>query len=197
MPSAGAQAYSRGLEVVPLFRGDGSPSNRTKSPGSRQLYSLPSDILIHPAVWPQYMGRKVGSVSAPAVLGRGGQLGAMSLPPSNTMWPGPRPTSLPSGILVHRAVWPQQTLAENWGVCPFGGANGYPFWGRRAVSPSNTVLPLSRPTSVPSFILIHPIVWPQYTNVSSRQTGRQSDSWANRCTNGRKKIHAGNENITH
>jgi len=26
-----------------------------------------------------------------------------------------RPTSIPSGILVHPAVWPQQTLAENWG----------------------------------------------------------------------------------
>ena len=27
--------------------------------------------------------------------------------PSNTMSPGPRPTSLPSGILIHPAVWPQ------------------------------------------------------------------------------------------
>jgi len=27
--------------------------------------------------------------------------------PSNTMWPGPRPTSLPSGILIHPTVWPQ------------------------------------------------------------------------------------------
>jgi len=25
----------------------------------------------------------------------------------NTMWPGPRPTSVPSGILIHPAVWPQ------------------------------------------------------------------------------------------
>ena len=29
--------------------------------------------------------------------------------PSNTMWPGPRPTSIPSGILIHPAVWPQYT----------------------------------------------------------------------------------------
>ena len=29
--------------------------------------------------------------------------------PSNTMWPGPRPTSLPSGILLHPTVWPQYT----------------------------------------------------------------------------------------
>jgi len=28
-------------------------------------------------------------------------------------------TYLPSGILVHTAVWPQRTLAENWGLCPF------------------------------------------------------------------------------
>jgi len=26
---------------------------------------------------------------------------------SNTMWPGPRPTSVPSGTLIHLAVWPQ------------------------------------------------------------------------------------------
>jgi len=31
-------------------------------------------------------------------------------------------------------------------------------------------------TSVPSFILIHPTVWPQYTNVTDRQTGQRSDS---------------------
>ena len=27
--------------------------------------------------------------------------------PFNTMWPGPRPTSLPSGILIYPTVWPQ------------------------------------------------------------------------------------------
>jgi len=27
--------------------------------------------------------------------------------PSNTVWPGPRPTSLPSGILIHQTIWPQ------------------------------------------------------------------------------------------
>jgi len=30
----------------------------------------------------------------------------------NTMWPGLRSTSVPSGILIHPAVWPQQTWAE-------------------------------------------------------------------------------------
>ena len=26
--------------------------------------------------------------------------------PSNTMWPGPRSTSVPCGVFVHPAVWP-------------------------------------------------------------------------------------------
>jgi len=33
------------------------------------------------------------------------------------MWPGPRPTFIPSGILIHPAIWIQQVLAENWGGC--------------------------------------------------------------------------------
>ena len=28
---------------------------------------------------------------------------------SNTMWPGLRPTSVPSGILIHPAIWTQYT----------------------------------------------------------------------------------------
>jgi len=36
-------------------------------------------------------------------------------------------------------------------------------------SPSNTMSSRPRPTSVPSGILIHPTVWPQYTNVTDRQ----------------------------
>ena len=43
-------------------------------------------------------------------------------------------------------------------------------------SPSNTVSPGPRPTPVPSSILIHPTVWPQYTNVTDRQTGQRSHS---------------------
>jgi len=27
--------------------------------------------------------------------------------PSNTMWPAPRSNSVPSGVFIHRAVWPQ------------------------------------------------------------------------------------------
>jgi len=27
--------------------------------------------------------------------------------PSNTMWPGPRSTSVPSDVFIHPAIWPQ------------------------------------------------------------------------------------------
>jgi len=40
------------------------------------------------------------------------------------------------------------------------------LWGRGSWSPSNTMWAGSKPTCVPSFILIRPTVWPQYTNVT-------------------------------
>jgi len=79
------------------------------------------------------MGQKLGGLCP-----FGGEGGS----PSNTMWP--RPTFVPSCILVHN------TWAENWGLlCP-------PFWRGGSGSPSNTMSPWPRPTSVPSSILIHP-----------------------------------------
>ena len=92
---------------------------------------------------------------------------------SNTMLPGPRPTYLPSGILIHPAVWPQQTWAENCG----GRGLCAPFLGGGAGSPFNTMWPGPRPTSLPGGIFIYPTVWPQYTNVAGRQdrTDRQTD----------------------
>jgi len=48
------------------------------------------------------MGRKVGPF-------RGG-----GRSPSNTMSPGLKPTSIPSGILIHPAVCPEQTWAKKW-----------------------------------------------------------------------------------
>ena len=74
------------------------------------------------------------------------------------MWFGPKRTSVPSGILTHQAVWPQQTWVKNW------GAVGLPLGGW---VPSNKIWPGPRPTSMLSGILIHPTVWPQYTNVRS------------------------------
>jgi len=57
-----------------------------------------------------------------------------------------------------------------WGLRPLFGEGG-------AGSPSNTIWPWSwpwpRPTCMPSFILIHPTIRPQYTNVTDRQTDRQ------------------------
>jgi len=61
------------------------------------------------------MGRKVGVA---AVLLFWGELG----PHQTQRDHGPRPTSLPSDILIHPAVWPQQTWADNWGLCPFWGS---------------------------------------------------------------------------
>jgi len=42
--------------------------------------------------------------------------------PSHSMSLGRRPTSLPSGTLIHPAIWPQQIRAENWweGLSPSG-----------------------------------------------------------------------------
>ena len=89
--------------------------------------------------------------------------------PFNTKSPGLRPTSIPSGILIHAAIWPQQIWAENWvGAVPFGGAG--------AGFPSNTMWPGPSPTCVPSFILIRPTVWPQCTNVTDRQDRQRTDS---------------------
>jgi len=59
------------------------------------------------------MGRKFVGALLPFWGGGAGSL-------SNTKSRGPRPTSIPSDILIHAAILPQQILAENWGLCPFG-----------------------------------------------------------------------------
>ena len=56
------------------------------------------------------------------------------------------------------------------GLCPFGAA------GRGAGSPSNTMCLGPRPTCTLSFILTHPTVWPQCTNVTDRQHRQRTDS---------------------
>jgi len=43
---------------------------------------------------------KIGEAVVPLWVGGAGS-------PSNTMSLGPRPTSVPSGILIHETVWPQ------------------------------------------------------------------------------------------
>jgi len=46
------------------------------------------------------LGRKVGGGGCCARFAGAGT-------PSNTMWPGPKSTSVPSGVFIHPAVWPQ------------------------------------------------------------------------------------------
>ena len=65
------------------------------------------------------------------------------------MRPGPRSTSVPSGILINSAVWPQQTWAEN------GGYYAH-FLGRGAASQCNTMSSGARPASVPSGMFTDP-----------------------------------------
>jgi len=74
------------------------------------------------------MGRKLGRVLRPL-----GERGAGST--SSTMWPGSRPTSVPSAVLIHPDVWPQWTWAENCGVrlCPlFGEGSLVPIYHKVA-----------------------------------------------------------------
>ena len=47
--------------------------------------------------------------------------------PMNTMWPGSRPTFVPSGILIHPAIWPQQTWPKLGMLCPFLGGSWVPI----------------------------------------------------------------------
>ena len=87
---------------------------------------------------------------APPTLGGAGS-------PSNTMPPGPRSTSVPSGILIHPAVWPQH--------------------GEGELGPHLATCPGPRPTCMQSFNLMHlATVWPTptlQTGQTDRQTVRQ------------------------
>jgi len=95
------------------------------------------------------MDRKVGA-AVPLFGGAGS-------PSNNVVWA--ESIFVPSGILIHLAVWPQQTWAENWELCPFWGGAG---------SPSNT-RPGPSPTSTPNGILIHQ---PFGQNTPTSQTGQ-------------------------
>ena len=66
---------------------------------------------------------------------------------SNTMSPALRPTCVPSGILIHAAIWPQWTPAEN--CCASYGGAGFPC---------NTMWAGPTRTAIPNGILIRPAV---------------------------------------
>ena len=114
---------------------------------------MPSFTLIHPTVWPQYTNvtdrqdRQTGQTTSDSIgrvpfydLRKEGcyaSFGGAAWSPSNTMWPRPRSTSVPSGILIHPAVLATTDRPKIGGFVPLGGAG----------SQSN---------------MIHPAVWPQY-----------------------------------
>jgi len=66
--------------------------------------------------------------------------------PFSTMWTGPRPTCMPSAILIHPAAWPQYKCS----CATLVGGGG--------LGPHITQSPGRRPTFVPSGIFIHPAV---------------------------------------
>ena len=131
------------------------PTEMGRKDGGPRSTSLPSGILIHAAVWPQYTGQNWWMLCSPFVGERGpyltqcghtkwhldhihpavwhnrhgSKIGGGLCPqffeggagsPSNTKSTGQRHTSIPSGILIRPAVWPQRTLAKNWGLCLLG-----------------------------------------------------------------------------
>jgi len=70
------------------------------------------------------MNRKVGGCCAPFW---GGELAGS---PSNTMWPGPKATSTPGGILIHPAVQPFGHNGHGpkiGGCAPFGEGSSIPI----------------------------------------------------------------------
>jgi len=90
-------------------------------PGAQLQFNSESSYFIHrfhciQVLTVAEMGNRLATVDMSQKLGGG-------LFPSwgNTMWPGPRPTFVPSGILIHPAIWPQQTWAEKGGLCPLEG----------------------------------------------------------------------------
>ena len=122
---------------------------------------VPSGILVHPAVWPQDIGQKLGAVP---LLGEGSWV-----------------------RIQHNVAWAKAYLHAKCHHDPFSrlatvdmgrklGGKLCPVLGRGAGSPTNTMWPVARSTCTPSFILIHPTVWPQYTNVTYRTDRQRSDS---------------------
>ena len=53
------------------------------------------------------MGERLATIDKAEKRGAAVPLSGGAGSPSNTMWPGPRSTSIPSGILIRLAVWPQ------------------------------------------------------------------------------------------
>ena len=114
-----------------LGRGAGSPSNRMWSGEGSWVF------IWHNVAWAEaYLRAKchLDPSSRLATITIGRKLGALppfcrggTGSPSGTMWPGPRPTSLPSGMLIHPAIWPQQIWPKIGGCAPLGRGAGSPY----------------------------------------------------------------------
>ena len=144
---------------MPLLRGGGagSLSNTVWSGPNLLLYQVASS-----SIQPFGHSRHGTKIGAPPRFWRGG-----AGSPSNTKSPGPKPTSIPSGILIHPAIWPLQIWPKIGGYAPLGEGSWVPI--QHSVA-------RPRPTCMASFILIRPTVWRQYTNVRDRTDRQQSDS---------------------
>ena len=97
--------------------------------------------------------------------------------PSNTMSPGPRPTSVPSGILII------QPFGHNRHGPKIGGCA---LFGRGAGSPSNTVKPGPIEAYLHAKFHLDPSNCLAIIHQHNRQTGQNGPiGWANRFANGR------------
>jgi len=139
----------RKLGVLAVLLFGGSPSNRMW-PG-RSPTSVPSGILIHPAVWLQYMGRKVRD-AVPPFFG----------------W-GAGSHSHLTQCRLSRGPTPYQVIS--WSIQPFTTDMGrklgaWRFWGQE-LGPH-----LTQCGGVEAYFhaKFHPdpTVWPQYTNITDR-----------------------------
>jgi len=107
------------------------------------------------------MGRNWEGSSAPFW---GGELGRS---PSNTKSPWLSPTKWHLNPSSHLAT--TMVIKYNHGHNRYGPKiGGVPLWKRGSCVPIYTMWPGPRPICEPSFILIHPTVWPQHRNVTER-----------------------------
>ena len=110
-----------------------------------------------------------------ATIDMGRQEGGATVPLFGGRELGPHLTQCGLG----RGLLPYQIASRS--IQPFGHNRHGPKIGDcapfgAAGSPSYTMWPGPRPTSMPSFILVHPTAWPQYTTVGTdRQRHRQDN----------------------
>jgi len=89
------------------------------------------------------------------------------------------------GLVVYNVAWAETCLrtkcqVASWSIQPFGHNRHRPKSGGAVLLLGGagshlTIWPgPGQATSMPSFILIYPTVWPQHTNVTDRQIDRQT-----------------------